>query len=53
MTIKHVSSATVRRAWPFLYRAELWDQSGLTIACGRSHQSALRRAHIKSRRNPR
>ena len=53
MTIKHVSSATVRRAWLFLYRAELWDQNGLTIAYGRSHQSALTRAHIKSRRNPR
>ena len=53
MTIKHVSSATVRRAWLFLYRAELWDQNGLTIAYGRSRQSALRRAHIKSRRSPR
>lgn len=53
MTIRHVSSATVYRAWLFLFRAELWDQNGLTIAYGRSHQSALRRAHIKSRRNPR
>lgn len=53
MTIKHVSSATVYRAWLFLYRAELWDQNGLTIAYGRRHQSALTRAHIKSRRNPR
>ena len=53
MTVKHVSSATVRRAWLFLFRAELWDQNGLTIAYGCRHQSALRRAHIKSRRNPR
>ena len=53
MTITHTSSATVCRSWLFLYRADLWDQNGLTIAYGRSHQSALRRVHIKSRRNAR
>ena len=53
MTIRHVSSATVRRAWLFLYRAELWDQNGLTIAHGRSRQSALGRACIKSKRTAR
>ena len=53
MTIRHVSSATVYRAWLFLFRAELWDQNGLTVAYGRSHQSALKRAHIKSRRSAR
>ena len=53
MTVRHVSSATVRRAWLFLFRAELWDQNGLTIAYGRRHQSALRRAHIKSTKSAR
>ena len=53
MTTRHVSSATVYRAWLFLFRAELWDQNGLTIAYGRSHQSAQKRAHIKSRRSAR
>ena len=53
MTIRHVSSATVHRSWLFLFRAELWDQNGLTIAHGRSHRSALTRAHIKSRRSAR
>ena len=53
MTIRHVSAATVHRSWLFLFRAELWDQNGLTIADARSHQSALRRAHIKSRRSAR
>ena len=53
MTTRHVSAATVYRSWLFLYRAELWDQNGLTITYGRSHQSALTRAHIKSRRSAR
>ena len=53
MTITHIASATVYRAWLFLFRAELWDQNGLTVAYGRSHQSALKRAHIKSRRSAR
>ena len=53
MTIRHVSSATVYRSWLFLFRAELWDQNGLTIAHGRSRQSALRRAYIKSKRTAR
>ena len=53
MTIRHVSSATAYRSWLFLFRAELWDQNGLTIAYGRSHQSALTRAHIKSTRSAR
>ena len=53
MTIRHASSATVYRSWLFLFRAELWDQNGLTVAYGRSHQSALTRAHIKSRRSAR
>ena len=38
MTIRHVSSATVYRSWLFLFRAELWDQNGLTIAYGRSRE---------------
>lgn len=50
MTITHTSSAAVHRSWLFLFRAELWDRNGLTIAYGRSHQSALTRAYIKSRK---
>ena len=53
MTIRHASSATVYRSWLFLFRAELWDQNGLTVAYGRSRQSALMRARIKSSRSAR
>lgn len=53
MTITHTSSATVYRSWLFLYRAEMWDQNGLTVAYGRRHQSALKRAYIKSRKRAR
>ena len=53
MTIRHASSATVYRSWLLLFRAELWDQNGLAVAYGHSRQSALTRAHIKSRRSAR